>query len=138
MRVNQVAKILDITSDTVRFYTRIGLLTPTKSLVNGYKEYSDKDILRMQFILSARNLGFSVDEIKVIFSRTDHGKSACSLVRKMIKQKLAETEKQFAEMVKLRARLAQAVIEWSHKPDIEPTEDMICHLIEDSAELLQK
>ncbi len=138
MRVNQLAKSLDITSDTVRFYTRIGLLTPTKSLVNGYKEYSNKDMSRMQFILSARNLGFSVDEIRVIFSRTDDGESACSLVRKMIKQKLAETEKQFAEMVKLRAKLTQAVIEWSHKPDMEPTGDMICHLIESTSDFSQK
>ncbi len=138
MRVNQVAKILDITSDTVRFYTRIGLLTPSKSLVNGYKEYSERDISRMQFILSARNLGFSVDEIRVIFSRTDHGESACSLVRKMIKQKLVETEKQFVEMVKLRAKLTQAVNDWSNKPDLEPTGNMICHLIESTSDFPQK
>ncbi|MCG9712711.1 MerR family DNA-binding protein [Shewanella insulae] len=130
MRVNQLAKNLNITGDTVRFYTRIGLLSPAKSSVNGYKDYSDKDQSRMQFILSARNLGFSVDEIKVIFSRTDQGESACSLVRQMIQQKLEETEKQFEEMVKLRSRLSNAVTDWSHKPDKAPTGNMICHLIE--------
>ena len=130
MRVNQLAKNLNITGDTVRFYTRIGLLSPAKSSVNGYKDYSDKDQSRMQFILSARSLGFSVDEIKVIFSRTDQGESACSLVRQMIQQKLEETEKQFEEMVKLRRKLSNAVEDWSHKPDKAPTGNMICHLIE--------
>ncbi|QYK12928.1 MerR family DNA-binding protein [Shewanella rhizosphaerae] len=130
MRVNQLAKNLNITGDTVRFYTRIGLLSPAKSSVNGYKDYSDKDQSRMQFILSARNLGFSVDEIKVIFSRTDQGESACGLVRQMIQQKLEETEKQFEEMVKLRRKLSNAVEDWSHKPDKAPTGNMICHLIE--------
>ncbi|QYJ90015.1 MerR family transcriptional regulator [Shewanella halotolerans] len=130
MRVNQLAKNLNITGDTVRFYTRIGLLSPAKSSVNGYKDYSDKDQSRMQFILSARNLGFSVDEIKVIFSRTDQGESACGLVRQMIQLKLEETEKQFEEMVKLRRKLSNAVADWSHKPDKAPTGNMICHLIE--------
>ncbi|GIU34977.1 MerR family transcriptional regulator [Shewanella colwelliana] len=135
MRVNQLAKNLNITGDTVRFYTRIGLLTPIKSEVNGYKDYSETDQSRMQFILSARNLGFSVDDIKVIFSRTDHGESACQIVRQMIVLKLQETEKQFQEMVKLRSKLTQAVTEWSTKPDQAPTGNMICHLIEGSANL---
>ncbi|WP_257982745.1 MerR family DNA-binding protein [Shewanella sp. GutDb-MelDb] len=110
MRVNQLAKNLNITSDTVRFYTRIGLLTPDKSQTNGYNNYRNKDMFRMQFILSARNLGFTVADIKVIFSKTDHGESACQLVRQMIQKKLEDTEKQFEEMVKLRAKLSKAVI----------------------------
>ncbi|WP_434952687.1 MerR family transcriptional regulator [Shewanella sp. HL-SH4] len=69
MKVNQLANELSITADTVRFYTRIGLLNPNKSPVNGYKIYNGEDKSRMQFILSARKLDFSVDEIKVIFLR---------------------------------------------------------------------
>jgi len=130
MRVNQLAKNLNITSDTVRFYTRIGLLTPDKSQTNGYKDYRNKDMFRMQFILSARNLGFTVADIKVIFSKTDHGESACQLVRQMIQKKLEDTEKQFEEMVKLRGKLSKAVIDWSNKPNLAPTGNMICHLIE--------
>jgi len=130
MRVNQLAKNLNTTSDTVRFYTRIGLLSPNKSQINGYKDYRDKDMFRMQFILSARNLGFTVEDIKVIFSKTDHGESACPLVRQMVQKRLEDTEKQFEEMVKLRAKLSKAVIDWSNKPNLAPTGNMICHLIE--------
>jgi MerR family Zn(II)-responsive transcriptional regulator of zntA len=130
MKVNQLANELGITADTVRFYTRVGLLNPNKSPVNGYKMYDHKDKSRMQFILSARTLGFSVEEIKVIFSKTDHGESACQLVRALVKQKLAETEKQFNEMVKLRTRLSEAVEEWSTMPDNLPTGNMVCNLIE--------
>ena len=132
MKVNQLATELGITADTVRFYTRIGLLNPNKSPVNGYKVYDHKDKSRMQFILSARRLDFSVEEIKVIFSKTDHGESACHLVRTLVKQKLAETERQFNEMVRLRSRLAHAVEQWSTMPDNLPTGNMICHLIEGS------
>ncbi|WP_350639768.1 MerR family transcriptional regulator, partial [Psychrobacter sp. CAL606-MNA-CIBAN-0158] len=68
MQVSELATLLGVTTDTIRFYTRIGLLAPTKSPSNGYKYYRDKEVSRMRFIMSARNLGFSVDEIKVIFS----------------------------------------------------------------------
>lgn len=130
MKVNQLANELGVTAGTVRFYTRIGLLEPSKSPVNGYKSYNEKDKSRMQFILSSRKLGFSVDDIKVIFSKTDHGESACQLVRALVKQKLAETQQQFDEMVKLRSKLSLAVEQWSTMPDKLPTGNMICHLVE--------
>jgi len=69
MKVAQLANKLGVSADTVRFYTRIGLLNPSKSPNNGYKTFNHKDMVRMQFILSARNLGFSVEDIKVIFLR---------------------------------------------------------------------
>ncbi|WP_137223800.1 MerR family transcriptional regulator [Shewanella sp. MEBiC00475] len=130
MKVSELAALLGVTTDTIRFYTRIGLLVPTKSPSNGYKFYRDKEVSRMRFILSARNLGFSVDEIKVIFSKTDHGESACIMVKQLISQKLAETEKLFNETLTLRNRLTKAVLEWENLPALAPTGAMVCHLIE--------
>ncbi|MBB1270998.1 MerR family transcriptional regulator [Shewanella sp. SR43-4] len=132
MKVTQLANKLGVSADTVRFYTRIGLLNPSKSPNNGYKTFNHKDMVRMQFILSARNLGFSVEDIKVIFSKTDLGDSACQLVRELIKVKLLETEQQFNEMVKLRSKLSKAIQDWSQMPDNIPTGNMICHLIENT------
>ena len=72
MQVNEVAKLLSITPDTVRFYTRSGLLKPQINPDNGYKHYSSSDINRLKFILAARSLGFSIDDVREIFMRTDH------------------------------------------------------------------
>ena len=130
MKVSELATLLGVTTDTIRFYTRIGLLVPTKSPNNGYKFYRDKEVSRMRFIMSARNLGFSVDEIKVIFSKTDHGESACTMVKQLISQKLAETEKLFNETLALRNRLTKAVNDWENLPALAPTGAMVCHLIE--------
>ena len=63
MRVNQLDREIGVNGDTVRFYTRIGFLNPVKDPVNGYKEYSPKDRRFLRFILSARQLGFSVNDI---------------------------------------------------------------------------
>ncbi|MAM70655.1 MAG: MerR family transcriptional regulator [Gammaproteobacteria bacterium] len=130
MRVNNIAKALGVSGDTVRYYTRIGYIRPHKNANNGYKEYSKKDATRLKFILSARQLGFSVTDIGNIIQEAEKGKVACPLVRQLIDQRLQETEKRFLETVELFERMKAAVMDWQDKPDKEPTGDMICHLIE--------
>ncbi|MEW9799318.1 MerR family transcriptional regulator [Alteromonas sp. CYL-A6] len=129
MTVNEIATLLATTADTVRYYTRLGLVTPGKS-DNGYKFYSNSDQSRLRFILSARQLGFSVKDIEQILQEADHGKTACPLVRKLIKARLDETEKQFQEMLQLRKRMKSALKQWEVMADKAPTSHMVCHLIE--------
>ena len=113
----------------MRYYTRLGLLKPAKS-VNGYKSYSNKEVPRLKFILSARNLGFSVADIKEIINESEDGKSACPLVRSLIKERLEETEKQFQAMLALRGKMSSALSQWEEMEDKAPTANMVCHLIE--------
>lgn len=131
MRVNELAKLLDVTSDTVRFYTRISVLKPKKRKDNGYREYNEKDISRLRFVLSARQLGFTVGDIQEILAQADKKKSPCPTAKRLIEQRLHETEELFLSTVKLRKRMVVAVKDWSGKPDKAPTGHMICHLIEE-------
>jgi DNA-binding transcriptional MerR regulator len=106
-------------------------LNPSKSKANGYREYSDNDVKRLRFVLSARQLGFSVEDIQEILNYADNKKSPCPTVRRLIDQRLHETEQQFKETLQLRDRMQRAVLEWSQKPDKAPTGHMLCHLIEE-------
>ncbi|NQY87859.1 MAG: MerR family DNA-binding protein [Colwellia sp.] len=130
MRVSELANILNTTADTVRYYTRIGLITPIKNAENGYKTYGKKVQQRLKFILSARQLDFSVLEIKDILAESDKGHTACPLVREIVEHRLAETEKQFQAALLLREKLRKAIEDWQGKPNKAPTGHMICHLIE--------
>ena len=134
MKVSEVAKSLGITADTVRFYTRIKVLTPNKSKANGYREYSDNDVKRLRFVLSARQLGFSVEDIQEILSHADNQQSPCPTVRHLIEQRLYETEDRLKETLRLKGRMQQALLDWSRKPEKAPTGHMICHLIEEFTE----
>jgi DNA-binding transcriptional MerR regulator len=131
MHVNQLAREKGVTGDTVRYYTRIGFLNPTKNSVNGYKEYSPKDTRLLRFILSARQLGFSVNDIGQILNTAEQGVSPCPLARRLIQQRLEKNEKTFRDSEQLRQRMLSAVETWSQKPDQAPTGDMVCHLIEE-------
>tara|TARA_R110002050_G_scaffold265306_4_gene406353 strand:- start:860 stop:1282 length:423 start_codon:yes stop_codon:yes gene_type:complete len=133
MRVSELAKSMATTPDTVRFYTRIGLISPIKDPINGYKTYGKSVQQRLKFILSARQLDFSVEEIKEILTESDKGHTACPLVREIVEHRLAETEKQFQAALLLREKLRNAINDWQTKPDKAPTGHMICHLIEGNA-----
>lgn len=133
MKVIDVARRLGTTPDTVRYYTRIGYLKPAIRPRNGYKSYSKSDEHRLRFILSARRLGFSVDDIGVLIRESKKGHSVCPLVRELIISRLSETEQLFADISDLRAEMKMAVREWESMPDKAPTGDVICHLIEQFA-----
>ncbi len=134
MKVSELSKSLRITPDTVRYYTRIALLSPKKGSINGYNYYTESDQHRLRFILSARQLGFSVKEIKQILTEADKGHTACPLVRVLLQKRLEETEHEFQEALALRNRMQQAMQDWQDKPDKVPTGHMICHLIEGFSE----
>lgn len=131
MKVSKLADHLDITVDTVRYYTRIGFLSPQKNSQNGYKEYGEKDIKKLSFIISARQLGFSINDIKDILDKANHGDAACPLVRDLLETRLRETENNFQQMLLLRERMKSALADWKSKPDQAPSGHMICHLIEE-------
>lgn len=88
MKVSQLAKVLNTTPDTVRYYSRIGLIMPIKNTENGYKSYNQQAQQRLKFILSARQLDFSVEEIKEILLVADNGSTACPLVREIVEHRL--------------------------------------------------
>lgn len=131
MHVNKIAKSAMVSTDTIRYYTRIGLLKPRKCETNGYWEYGQKDLRRLNFILGARQLGFSLTDIKKVISEATKGNSPCPMVRDLISLRLKETEKLFREAEALRSRMQDAIEQWRLKPDLNPTGDMICHLIEE-------
>ncbi|MEZ5489274.1 MAG: MerR family transcriptional regulator [Gammaproteobacteria bacterium] len=131
MGVNQLAISLGVTPDTVRYYTRIGYLTPRRSLSSGYKEYDNEHIHRMRFIISARKLGLSVRDIGRIFGEVEDGSEASELVQELLNERLNEIDKKLEETSALRERMNVARIIWNKHSPTDSTCKRICSLIED-------
>ena len=129
MYVKQLAKLMDVTPETVRYYSRVGLLKPVRSETNGYQEYTQQDTQRLKFIISARQLGFSIKDIQQIITQSEQGNCPCPLTRKLITERLAQTEALFQETLKLRNRMHAAIAQWETSPDGASSSD-ICSLIE--------
>jgi len=129
MKVQQLAKQQGIKADTVRHYVRIGLLTPAKA-ENGYHVFSGEDQKRLRFIRSARDLGFTLDDIRQILMQSGQGQIPCPTVRQLIEPRLVDARQRLQAMQQLVTRMEDAVQSWQALPDCQPCGDHICHLIE--------
>lgn len=69
LTVKQLARIANITPRTIRYYSQIGLLKPSVVHANGYRNYSQSDILRLQQILFYKELGMPLSEISDLLDK---------------------------------------------------------------------
>lgn len=130
MKVAQLARAAGVSSDTVRFYTREGLLKPARDPDNGYQEYGSDDLSRLRFARKARQIGFTLREVAEILQQADHHESPCPLVRDLFTKRLLEVEHQLRELQQLRERMRRALLNWETMPDGTPDGFTLCRLIE--------
>ncbi len=130
MTVNELAKSSSMTSDAVRYYTRIGLLHPKRDPGNGYRQFSSADNHRLRFIARAKQIGFSLSEIQQVLTDAEQSCSPCPRVREILQRRITENRKQIEIMTALQQRMEQAQREWSEIPDGVPDGHSICQLIE--------
>ena len=64
MRINEAAELAGVTVRTLHHYDKIGLLSPTKSAENGYRDYGEAELLRLQQIMFLKEMDFPLEEIK--------------------------------------------------------------------------
>lgn len=130
MKVAQLARAAGVSADTVRFYTREGLLKPARDPGNGYQEYGSDDLSRLRFARKARQLGFTLREVAEILEQADHHESPCPLVRDLFTKRLDEVERQLLDLQQLRDRMRRALLNWETMPDGTPDGHTLCRLIE--------
>ena len=80
MTASVLAKRAGVPLFTVRYYTRIGLLKPSRDLRNGYRVYKQSDKDRLNFIAAAKDLGFTLSEISKITLKYDRKADKTSAV----------------------------------------------------------
>ena len=130
--VKQIADRLDVTADTVRYYTRLKIIEPMRDPDNGYRYYSENDIRVINFILKAKHYGLTINEISEIIKKSSSGESPCELVYEMVTNHYKETREKIKDLEDLESRLAKALLNWAKIEDTENDLDLICPLIENN------
>lgn len=64
MKINEVERQVGITKKNIRFYEDQGLISPERNLSNGYREYSERDVLLLLKIKLLRRLAIPIEEIR--------------------------------------------------------------------------
>jgi len=98
-RIGELAQLFELKTDTLRFYEKHGLLSPSSRTDSGYRIYTQSDAERLRFIVRAKGVGFTLADIAELLSiELDKSNWACADVKGLVDDKLANVEAKIAEL----------------------------------------
>ncbi|MHB0777568.1 MerR family transcriptional regulator [Halomonas sp. WWR20] len=131
MKVNELAQAGGVTAETVRHYTRKGLLHPQRDPQNGYQLYNNESLSRICFIQCFRVLGFSLGEIKGLLSEAMQEDASCSRPQDILANQLPQVRAHIKELQALSERMDQAMESWRDTSGGVPTGHLVSRLLDD-------
>ena len=81
LKIGALSKQADCNIETIRYYERIGLLPVPLRTHGGYRLYGLEHLKRLNFIRRARELGFTLNEVKALLKLADDRSQSCGEVR---------------------------------------------------------
>jgi MerR family copper efflux transcriptional regulator len=109
MSIGELARKTGVSTDTLRYYEHEGLLPPPPRRASGYREYDEEALGQVRFVLRAKELGFSLEEIVDLLNLSSDAEYGVAGVKARASHRLAEIEKEMARLEGIRARLASLV-----------------------------
>lgn len=106
MRIGELAEAAGTTTKTLRFYEEQGLLPPAERTPAGYRDYTPEAVTRIDFVHRSQAAGLTLAQIRQILDIRDHGQAPCVHVRDLLDARLADIERQIADLVALRDNVA--------------------------------
>jgi len=104
-KIGEVTEQTGVSTDTLRYYEKYGLLSNISRTASGIRQYTVKDISKLKFIKRAQGMNFSLNEIKDLLSMREDPQHAKNSVRLLTADKLNHIENQLSELTTLRNEL---------------------------------
>ncbi len=111
LRSGQLASLAGVSTDTLRHYERMGLLSSQRAS-NGYREYPPEALSRVRLIQHSLSVGFALDELATFLKVRDEGGSPCKQVRALVAKKLEDLEGRIRALRELRDGLRAMLKDW--------------------------
>ena len=105
LTIGQVARRAGVGVETVRFYERNGLLEEPKRGTSGYRQFDEHVVHRLQFIRQAKNLGFTLNEIKELLELRRDPNTTCADVKSRAEAKIADIEGRIRSLQSMKKAL---------------------------------
>ena len=108
MKIGDVAKRTGCNIETIRYYERIGVIDPPPRR-GAYRDYGPRDIDCLRFIRRARELGFSLEEVRALLDLTPGQEVHCDEVQSIAEQHLANVRAKRADLERMENALAKLI-----------------------------
>lgn len=107
MLIGQVADATGVSTKTLRYYEREGLLHEPARTSGGYRDYQPQVIDRVGFIKRAQAAGLTLQQIGQVLAIRDDGHPPCGHVAELVDQRLADVEQHLVDLRQTRAELRE-------------------------------
>lgn len=109
LSIGRLAADAGVNLETVRYYERVGLMPEPDRTSGGHRSYTSAHRQRLSFIRRARELGFSLDDIRALILLSEPGRNTCAEVEQIGSAHLATIRAKIVDLARLEAVLHQAV-----------------------------
>lgn len=109
LTIGRIAQSAGVAIDTIRFYEREGLLPEPRRRPSGYREYDQSAVSRLRFIRRAKDLGFTLDEIRELLALSADRHGGVEGVRERAAARLLAIDERIAELQRVRDGLSELV-----------------------------
>lgn len=109
MQRAELAKRTGCNLETVRYYEKVGLLPEPPRTASGYRSYDTVHERRLRFVLRARELGFSLDEIRELLRLVDERDQPCAEARAVAAAHLDDVRAKIADLKRMERVLGDVV-----------------------------
>ncbi len=103
--IGQLASAAEIPAATIRYYEKIGLLASPSRSGSNYRQYGNDDLDRLTFVRRARDIGFTIDQVRSLLSFSDQQNGDCCTVTALTEEHLAAVERKIADLLLLKDQL---------------------------------
>lgn len=103
--IGRLSRETGVKVPTIRFYEQIGLLPSPRRTEGEWRVYGDEARRRLGFIRHARDLGFSVDDIRALLELADHPDRPCAQADVIARTQLDAVERKIVQLTALRGEL---------------------------------
>ena len=99
--IGRLAGRAGVSTDTIRFYERRGLLFPPARTEANYRVYPESDIQRLKFIKRAKDLGFTLNEIKDLLNLHHRPSATKAEVKALTEEKISDIRERIVDLRKI-------------------------------------
>jgi Cu(I)-responsive transcriptional regulator len=114
LSIGALAKATDTKVETVRYYERAGLLPEPARTGGNYRAYRQEHLARLSFVRRARDLGFSLDQVRELLRLADQKDQSCAEIDIIARGHLAEVDRKIADLTALGNELRQIIGQCGH------------------------
>jgi DNA-binding transcriptional MerR regulator len=108
MRIGELAARAGTSTDTIRFYEKVGLVAGRR-LPNGYRDFPPETVAWLHYVRTAQALGFSLAEISRNREQLRDAPDEAAALSALFREKISVIDARMAELAALRAELAARV-----------------------------